>query len=64
MAKGQQDGITILLGIKECEAGKVREGEEDFVVEVESLPKKRALSLLWVNIYLQKRQGQDKEGTT
>ena len=40
MAKGQQNGITIPLGIKGYEAGKVREGEEDFVVEIESLPKK------------------------
>jgi len=40
MAKSQQDSITILLGIKGYKVGKVREGEEDFVVEVESLPKR------------------------
>ena len=40
MAKGQQDGITILLGIKGYEVGKVRERDEDFVVEIESLPKR------------------------
>ena len=40
MAKGQQDGITILLGIKGYEVGKVMEGEEDFVVEVESIPRR------------------------
>ena len=40
MAKGQQGSITILLGIKGYEVGKVMEGEEDFVVEVESIPRR------------------------
>jgi len=39
VAKGQQDSITILLGIKGYDTGKVR--GEDFVVEVEGRPKRR-----------------------
>jgi hypothetical protein len=38
IAKSQQDSITILLGVRGHEVGKVREGEEDFTVELESLP--------------------------
>jgi hypothetical protein len=40
MAKGQQDSIAILFGIKGYEVEKVSEGEEDFMVEVESLLKR------------------------
>lgn len=36
MAKGHQDGITILLGLEGYMVGKVREGDEGIVVEVNS----------------------------
>ena len=35
MAKGQENGITILLGPKDYKVGEVREGEEKVTVKVE-----------------------------
>ena len=38
MAKSQEDGITILLGLKGYEVGKVSEGTEEIKVEVKAKP--------------------------
>jgi len=39
MAKSQEDGITILLGLKGYEVGKVSEDAEDIMVEVKAKPR-------------------------
>jgi len=38
MAKSQEDGITILLGLKGYEVGKVSEDAEEIMVEVKVKP--------------------------
>ena len=38
MAKSQEDGITILLGLKGYKVGKVSEGTEEIMVEVKANP--------------------------
>ena len=38
MAKSQEDGITILLGLKGYEVGKVSEDAEEIMVEVKAKP--------------------------
>ena len=38
MARSQEDGITILLGLKGYEVGKVSEDAEEIMVEVEAKP--------------------------
>ena len=44
MARGQQDGITILLGLKGYRIGKVTEGEGEVTVEVKPEQGKLACS--------------------
>ena len=64
MAKVQQDNITILLGIKGYEVGKVREGRRILCGRGRKSTQKRVVSLLWVHKYLQKWQRQRKDGIT
>ncbi len=48
MARGQDNGITILLGVKDLKIGEVTEYEEKIVVKASLKKQKRNMPILWI----------------